>query len=294
LQITSDLATVAVNRREKRRAALSKCLRLVISHAILIVGALTMVIPFLWMISTSLKSSAGVFQYPPQWIPNPIKWDNYRELMTIIPFARYFTNTAFVAGIVTLLQLLTCSMAAYSFARLRFPGRDALFILYLSTLMIPMQVRIIPNFILMRYMGWLDTYRALIIPAAFSSFGTFLLRQFFMTLPTELEDAAKIDGCSYLRIFLSMILPLSKPALATLAIYTFMGQWNDFLWPLVVISREEMRTLTVGLRAMQGLYYTNWPILMAGSVMSVLPILVVFFVAQKQFVQGITLTGMKG
>ena len=194
----------------------------------------------------------------------------------------------------TILQLVTCSFAGYAFARLRFPGRDTLFLGYLATLMIPGQVTIIPNFILLRILGWIDTYQALILPNAFSAFGTFLLRQFFSTLPADLEDAAKIDGCSYFGIYRHVILPLSKPALSSLTVFTWLGQWNSFIWPLIVINSVEMNTLTVGLRTLQGQYNTQWTLLMSGSVLALLPVLILFVLAQRTFISGMALSGMGG
>ncbi|MBI3963049.1 MAG: carbohydrate ABC transporter permease [Deinococcus sp.] len=265
-----------------------------LTHLVLAAAAFTMVVPFLWMISTSLKKPGAVFQIPPSWVPDPAILDNYLRAFRVMPFGRFFLNSAIVASCVTLLQLITCSLAAYAFARLRFPGRDLLFLVYLGTLMIPNQVTIIPNFILMRLLGWVDTYQGLIVPQAFSAFGTFLLRQFFLTIPQELEDAARIDGCSYLHILWRIILPLSKPALVALAIFTFLGQWNNFLWPLIMTYQVEMSTLTVGLRALQGQYNTAWTLLMAGSVISLLPVLVMYVFGQKYFVRGVTLTGIGG
>ncbi|MGE5585679.1 MAG: carbohydrate ABC transporter permease [Bacillota bacterium] len=280
--------------RRLQRPRLRSVASAVVSHAVLIAGALVMVVPFIWMLSTSLKPTGDVLGYSLDLIPRPPMWDNYVKVWQSLPFARYFWNSLVVSSTVTLLQLATCSMAAYAFARLRFPGRDTLFLLYLGTLMIPGQVTMIPNFILVRLLGWQDTYMALILPEAFSAFGTFLLRQFFLTIPAELEDAAKIDGCSWSRVYASVILPLAKPALAALAIFTFMGQWNNFLWPFIVTSSEQMKTLTVGLRSFQGMYYTDWNLLMAGSLISLVPILVVFFLAQEHFIKGIALTGMGG
>lgn len=276
-------------RRKPRSVAL-----VVLSHSLLIAGAIVMVAPFIWMVSTSLKPAGDVLGYGLNLIPRPAMWQNYVTVWKSLPFARYFWNSIVVSSTVTLLQLVTCSMAAYAFARLKFPGRDTLFLLYLGTLMIPGQVTMIPNFILVRLLRWQDTYMALILPEAFSAFGTFLMRQFFLTIPTELEDAAKMDGCSWSRIYASIIIPLAKPALAALAIFTFMGQWNSFLWPFVVTSSEQMKTLTVGLRSFQGMYYTDWNLLMAGSLISLVPILVVFFLAQEHFIKGIALTGMGG
>ena len=257
-------------------------------------GALTMVIPFIWMISTSLKVIGEVFAYPPQWIPATPKWSNYVELFEVMPFQRYFVNTLYISLADTALELTTCSLAAYAFARLEFPGRDKLFLMYLATMMIPGQVTLIPRFIIMRYLDWIDTYRALIIPAAFSAFGTFLVRQYFLTLPFELDDAARIDGCSSFGIYWRVILPLATPILATLAIIAFMSRWNDLLWPLVIINSAEKRTLTVGLAAFVGEYSTNWPALMAGTTLSILPILTVYVLGQNYFVRSIALTGMGG
>jgi multiple sugar transport system permease protein len=264
------------------------------SHGLLLLGGAFMVVPFLWMLSTSLKAPGQIFVYPPQWIPNPIVWQNYARTVNVMPFGRFYFNSFFQAAAVTVLQLLTASLAAFAFARLHFRGRDQLFLLYLATMMIPFPVTMIPNFIVMRFLGWIDTFRALIIPQSFSAFSTFLLRQYFLTIPNELDDAARIDGASSLDIWWRIILPLSGPALATLAIFTFLGQWNNFLWPLIVTNSVEMWTLPVGLAAFQGQFNVQWHLLMAGSVISLLPIIVIYVIGQKYFVQGITLTGLAG
>ena len=263
-------------------------------HLLLITGSVVMLVPFAWMLSTSLKEPGDVFIYPPQWIPQPVQWENYQETVTVMPFGRFYLNSAIQAVSVTALQLLTASLAAYAFARLRFRGRDLLFMLYLATMMIPFPVTMIPNFVIMRYLNWIDTFRALILPPAFSAFSTFLLRQYFMSIPVEMDDAARVDGASSFRIWWQIILPLSGPALATLAIFTFLGQWNSFLWPLIVTNSEEMRTLPVGLATFQGQYSVQWHLLMAGSVIAVLPVLVIYIAGQRWFVRGITLTGMGG
>jgi len=263
-------------------------------HLLLITGSVVMLVPFAWMLSTSLKEPGDVFIYPPQWIPQPVQWENYQETVTVMPFGRFYLNSAIQAVSVTALQLLTASLAAYAFARLRFRGRDLLFMLYLATMMIPFPVTMIPNFVIMRYLNWIDTFRALILPPAFSAFSTFLLRQYFMSIPVEMDDAARVDGASSFRIWWQIILPLSGPALATLAIFTFLGQWNSFLWPLIVTNSEKMRTLPVGLATFQGQYSVQWHLLMAGSVIAVLPILVIYIAGQRWFVRGITLTGMGG
>jgi multiple sugar transport system permease protein len=263
-------------------------------HLLLIAGSVVMLVPFAWMLSTSLKQPGDVFIYPPQWIPQPVQWENYEETVTVMPFGRFYLNSIIQAVAVTALQLLTASLAAFAFARLRFRGRDLLFLLYLATMMIPFPVTMIPNFVIMRYLNWIDTFRALILPPSFSAFSTFLLRQYFMSIPMEMDDAARVDGASSFRIWWQIILPLSGPALATLAIFTFLGQWNSFLWPLIVTNSEKMRTLPVGLATFQSQYSVQWHLLMAGSVIAVLPILVIYIAGQKWFVRGITLTGMGG
>lgn len=254
----------------------------------------TMVIPLLWMLSTSLKDSGSVFQFPPQWIPRPALWRNYIEAWNAMPFGRFYLNSIFVGTVVTLGQVVTSSMAAYAFARLKFPGRDKLFFGYLATMMIPGSVTMIPVFILVKMIGLVDTYTALILPGFFSAFGTFMLRQFFMSLPRELEEAAKIDGCSLFGIYWRIILPLSKPALATLTTLTFMGSWNNFMWPLIITNSTEMKTLPIGLQSFQGQYETNWTLLMAGSLIVLIPVIVVFLANQKFFVEGIQLGAIKG
>jgi len=261
---------------------------------ILIPTAIIMLMPFIWMVSTSLKSAGEVFSYPPTFIPEQPHWGNYVRIFEVLPFARFFMNSLVVALAVTGLQLVTCSMAAYAFARLRFKGRDTLFLGYLGTLMIPAQVVLIPNFIVLRQLGWIDTYQALILPAAFSAFGTFLLRQYFLTIPRELEDAAVVDGANHWQIYLRVIMPLSGPALSALAIFAFLSNWNSFLYPLIVTTRVNMSTLTVGLNTLQGQYNTAWTLLMAGSVIALVPILLVFIFAQRYFIAGITMTGLGG
>jgi multiple sugar transport system permease protein len=250
-------------------------------------------LPFLWMLSTSLRTLPAVVS-DPFALPLPPLWGNYPAVFAAIPFGRSYLNTIYVTLARSLGVLLTSSMAAYAFARLRFPGRDVLFAAYLGTMMIPSQVTMIPTFALMRLLGWRDTYAALIVPQLTSAFGTFLLRQFFLTLPTSLEEAAVIDGCSPLGIFRHVILPLGKPALATLAVFTFLGAWNDFMWPLIMTDSPERFVLSVALSYLQQTNYTDWPRLMAGAVMTLLPVLAVFVAAQRTFVEGIALTGIKG
>ena len=268
--------------------------RRIVLHAALLAGAVLMVLPFIWMLTTSLKSQAAALQIPPQWIPRPLVWRNYPDVLANIRFGRYFVNTGVVAVGRVLGQLITCSMAAYAFARLTFPGRDKLFALYLAALMVPFQVYMIPDFILMKYLGWLNTFQAIIVPGIFSAFGVFLLRQSFSMIPRELEEAAVLDGANPPWILWKVILPLSGPALATLTIFTFLGSWNDLLWPLIVTRTDDMRVLSVALALLQGQYQTNWPWLMAGSVMATLPVVAVFLFAQRSFIEGIAMTGLKG
>lgn len=269
-----------------------------LAYFVLILGAITMIGPFIWMVSTSLKNPGDVISYQKpwwfDWVPTAFVWQNYQKAFDVVPFLRFYLNSIFVVICITIGQVATSAMSAYAFARLRFRGRDKIFFAYLATMMIPGAVTMIPVFILLKYLGWIDTYKALIFPAIFTAYGTFMLRQFFLTLPRELEDAAKIDGCSYFGIFWRILLPLSKPALATLTTFTFMGSWMNFMWPLIVINSHEKFTLPVGLAYFQTLHSTDWTLLMAGSVMMILPILIVFIFNQRYFVEGIKLTGIKG
>ncbi|GIV76106.1 MAG: sugar ABC transporter permease [Litorilinea sp.] len=251
--------------------------------------------PFLWMVRTSFMPPTEALKFPPTWVPPVLTFENYHNALTIQPFARYILNSAIVAMAVVFGQLTTASMGAYAFARLRFPGRDQLFLLYLATMMIPFQVTVIPLFVMVAKVGWVDTYAALIVPGLASAYLTFLLRQFFLSIPWELEDAARIDGAGYFRTYATIILPLSKPALASCGLLSFMGSWTNFLWPLIVIRTRELRPVPLGLAALQQEQgYTDFPQLMAGSVMALLPIMLVFVLLQRYFVQGIALTGLKG
>ena len=263
-------------------------------HLGLILGSSLMLLPFLWMVSTSLKLPREIFTFPPTWIPSEFAWSNYTKALTAMPFGRFYLNSLTVAIAVTLLTILTSALAAFAFARLRFRGRDTLFLIYLATLMIPFTVLLIPNFILIRQFNWYDSYQALILPPAFSAFATFLLRQYFRGIPQELDDAARMDGASSFRIWWQIIMPNSAPVIAALAIFVFLGNWNEFLWPLVVTNSPEMRTIPVGLSAFQGQFNVRWELLMAAAVVAMLPIIVVYLFAQQWFIKGITITGMGG
>jgi multiple sugar transport system permease protein len=256
--------------------------------------ALSMIGPFLWMVATSFMERLEVYQFPPRVIPSEFRWENYVEAMTLQPFGRYFLNSLIVAAATVSGQLMFCSMAAYAFARLRFLGRDRLFSVYLATMMIPAIVTVIPAFLLVNAFGWMNTYWALFTPTLSSVWGIFLLRQFFLTIPRDLEDAARVDGASEFTVFWKIVLPLSRPALATLAVFAFMASWKDFLWPLIVTNRTEMRTVEVGIASFSTLYATDWPHQMAAAVIVLLPIILVFLSGQKYFVKGVTLTGLKG
>ena len=264
-------------------------------HFVLISVAIICVVPFLWMFSTSFKLQQNVFIYPPQWFPQPFTLEGYEALFTLIPFARQFLNTLFVCFVIIAGQLLFSSMGAYAFARLRFPGRDVLFLMFLATMMVPGAVTLIPTFIVIRQFGWVNTYMALIGPYVLgSAFATFFLRQFMLTIPSELEEAARIDGASHFTIFTRLIIPLIRPALSVLAVFGFVFFWNDFLWPLIVVNSDDLKVVTVGVATLsRGYYGTRWNVLMAGASLTILPLITAYFLAQKQFVEGIVITGMK-
>ncbi|MGI8475266.1 MAG: carbohydrate ABC transporter permease [Thermomicrobiales bacterium] len=259
----------------------------------LTLAAVAMILPFLWMIATSLKPESDIFRYPTDLLPRHPTLAAYRDVWRRIPFARFFINTVIFAGGVTILSLLLDSLTAFALARLRFRGRELCFWIILATLMVPFQITLIPLFVTVFRLHWLDTYQGLIIPRATNAFGIFLLRQFFITLPRDLDDAARLDGASDFRVYWQIVLPLSKPALATLAIFHFMYNWNDFLWPLVITSSTEMRTLPAGLTLFMGQYVIEHAILMAGAVISLAPLALAFFLAQRYFVRGVVMTGLK-
>ncbi|GAA2238666.1 carbohydrate ABC transporter permease [Herbiconiux moechotypicola] len=266
----------------------------VVSQVLILVAAVITLIPFIWMVSTALKPSSEVFSNPPSLVGSSIEWQNFADAWNYLPFGRFMLNGLIVAGIGTVIVVATSAMAAYAFSRLRWKGRDGTFLLYLGTLMIPQEVLIVPMFILMRELGWVNSYQALIVPWAFTAFGTFLLRQFFLTLPDELEEAARLDGANRWTSFTRIILPLSKPALGTLAVFTFIGYWNSFLWPLLIVSDVNMATVPLGLNMFLGQTGNQWNLLMAASTISVLPSAIIVILLQKYLVNGIALSGMGG
>lgn len=268
----------------------------VLAHVLLAAGSIVFAGPFLWMLMSSLKTQYEIYTFPPKLLPESVQWINYVVVFRDQPLARYIGNSMFVSLSVTAGVILTSSLAGYSFARLRYPGRDKIFLLYLGTMMIPGAVLLIPSYALMIELGWRDTYYALIVPGLVSAWGTFLMRQFMLNIPKELEDAAFIDGASRLRIYWTVILPVSKPVIATLAIFTFMGVWNELLWPVIILRTPERYTLPMGLAKFQSRFpnRTPWHLVMAASTISVLPILILFMAGQKYYVQGIVTTGLKG
>lgn len=263
-------------------------------YALLSIGSLLMITPFLWMLLTSVKTLGESTQVPPILVPSVFHWSNYAKAIDSLPFMTFYFNTTLTTLTKTVGQLLFCSMAAFAFARLSFPGRDTIFLLCLSVLMIPGQVFIIPQYLIMKDLHWLNTLTALIVPGLFSVFGTFLLRQFFMTIPKELEEAALLDGCTYFGVYWRIMLPLAKSGMVALSIMTILWSWNDLLWPLIVNQDLEKMTLSAGLAYLQGEHSTNYPVLMAGSLLAIWPMIIVFIVFQRSFIEGIALTGTKG
>ncbi|MGI8748161.1 MAG: carbohydrate ABC transporter permease [Deinococcus sp.] len=267
-----------------------------VTFALLLAGAMLMLIPFVWMISTSLKPSTDVLTLPPRLIPKAPTLSAYQDVAGSFPIWRVLFNSLFVAALTTLGQLVISSMAGYAFARFRFWGREALFLTFLTTLMVPFAVTMTPLFIIVKTLGWTNSYFGLIVPAMFSAFGVFLMRQFFLALPAELEEAATLDGSSTLNTFWRVMLPLSGPALATLAIFSFMASWNNFLWPLLIVSDQKLMTLPLALATLQGIYpgQTQWNLIMAGTVITVAPMILLFLLAQRWVVEGVTSSGIKG
>jgi multiple sugar transport system permease protein len=279
------MSVQTLNRRNKPK---------IIIHLLLVFGALLMIAPFLWMVLTSIKTFGESTQVPPVIIPSEIQWSNFTKVFSTLPFTMFYWNTIFTTIFKTLGQLVFCSLAAYAFARIHFPGRNVLFVLILSVLMVPQQAYLIPQYLIMVELEWLNSLKALIVPGVTSAFGTFLLRQFFLSLPSELEDAAKLDGCNHFQIYWRIMLPLAKPGLIALAIFVILWSWNDLMWPLIVNSSPDKMPLSAGLASLQGQYVTEFPVLMAGALLATWPMILVFIFLQKYFVEGIALSGTKG
>lgn len=260
---------------------------------ILTVGGILCVLPFIWSLLTSLMPKMQVYQFPPQIIPDPITFDAYIKAWTTQPFARFYLNSFGVAGAVVLGQVATSTLAAFAFARLKFWGRDTVFLAYLATLMVPFQILVVPLFVIMRTLGWVDSYMALIVPLLGSPFGTFLIRQYYTTIPMSLDEAAEIDGASEFQIYLRVIVPLSKPAVAVLSVLTFINTWNSFIWPLIVINSTNKKTLPLAVAAFQNQYYTDWTLLMAAVILTTIPVVIIYLLAQKHLERGVALTGLK-
>lgn len=265
-----------------------------LKYIILAGGAFLMVFPFIWMGIASLMTAGEIQMRPPVWLPAQPQFSNYSELAQSIPIGRMYFNSLFTAGIIVSGVLLSSSLAGFAFAKYRFPGRETLFYLILATMMIPFFVTLIPVFFIVRQLGWIDTYQGLVAPGLTSAYGIFLMRQFMVTVPDELLDAARIDGASEPMIFWRIVVPLVKPALATLGTFTFIGAWNNFLWPLLALNSRELFTLPLGINSLRSLYADNTNLLMAGAAVAVLPMLLLFIFLQRYFIQGIALTGLKG
>lgn len=285
------MSSTAVVMKKKKSSAV---LRRVLLYIVLILIAVIMVVPFLWMLSTSLKTQYDAVKIPPVWIPDPPQWENYVKLFTEQPMFQFMLNTIKIVFFVVLGQLFFSSLAACSFARISFKGRNVVFFFYIATLMVPGQVTMIPTYLMFAKAGLTDNHLALILPAFFSAFGVFLLRQFFMSLPRELEEAAEIDGCNPFMTYWRIMLPLVVPAMLTLGVFTLMNTWNDYMGPLIYLSSPEKYTMTLGIAYFKGVYTTQWNLVMAGSIVSVVPILIAYLCAQKYFIEGIAFSGVKG
>jgi multiple sugar transport system permease protein len=283
-------APVETPRPRRRRRGLSSLL----SQALLTLVLLFFLAPFIWALLTALKPADEVFSTPPKPVGTRIVWSNFADAWNYLPFGRFMVNGLLVSVGGTLVVLVSSTLAAYAFARLAFRGRDRIFLIYLSTLMIPQEVLVVPMFILMQQLGWVNSYTALILPWAFTAFGTFLLRQFFFGIPRELEEAAMVDGAGRLRVLLQIIVPIARPALAVLAVFTFIAYWNSFLWPLIIVNTSNMATVPLGLDMFRGQQGSQWHLMMAASMISMLPSVVMLLLLQRYLVRGIALTGMGG
>jgi multiple sugar transport system permease protein len=293
LQNLSDTATRSDLTRRTTPAGQSGKWGYFLLHLILIVVGITALIPFVWMVATSLKGATEVLSATPTFWPQEWRWANYVEAFQQVPFARFYLNTVIVTLARVIGQIFFAALAAYAFARLRFPGRNILFLAILAVMMVPGQVTLIPNYVLLKSLGWLDSYQGLIIPSMFSAFGTFLLRQYFMTLPQDLIDAAVIDGCNPIQTFWYIALPLARSVLVAFGVLVTLWSWNDFLWPLIITNSTNMQMLSVGIAYFQGQFISNFAVMMAAATLSTLPMVIVFVLAQRYLIEGITMSGLK-
>ena len=261
---------------------------------VLLVIGLTMLVPFFWTLSSSLKYDREIFEYPIKWIPEVLRWSNYEEVWTRVNFLTYYLNTIKLSLIVTIGQGVTCSLAAYSFAKMDYPGRDKIFLCYLATMMVPWHAIMLPQFIIIKNLGFYDSHWSIILMNLFSAFGVFLLRQFMLGIPMELSEAARIDGCGELKIYSQIIMPMCKPGLATLVVFTFNFMWNDYMGPMIYLNTDKLKTIQIGLAAFRTEYGAEYGLIMAGTVCSLLPMVLIYCVAQKYLIEGIAFSGLKG
>jgi len=280
----------------RRQAHFRNGIRTLVVYVLMIALAVAMMLPFVWMVSTALKARGAEFTYPPQWVPDPVKWGNFREALTSLPFHLFFRNTLTITLANVVGTLIVASMSAYAFARVNFFGRKFWFRVVLATMMLPSVITMVPNYIIMTKLNWVDTFLPLTVPSILGggAFYIFILRQFFAGIPRELDEAARMDGAGHLRILFQIILPLAKPALASVAVLSFIANWNEFLYALIYLDSMEKKTLSIGLRLFQTQYVTRWNLMMAASTVVVLPVIAMFFFAQKYFVEGVALTGLSG
>lgn len=271
-----------------------KTVRHGILFAVMLLVGVCMVIPFIWTLSSSFKNNNEIFTYPIRWIPEIFRISNYKEVWSKIPFMTYYLNTVKLSVIVTLGQVLTCSLAAYSFSKLKYPGRDKIFLCYLATLMVPWHAIMIPQFIIIKYLGLNDSHWSLILINLFSAFGVFLLRQFMLGIPEELSEAARMDGCGNFKIYSRIVLPMCKPGIATLVVFTFNFMWNDYMAPMIYLTSDQLKTIQIGLAAFRSQYGSEYGLIMAGTVCALIPMLIIFCVGQKYLVEGIAFSGLKG
>ena len=291
VQNSIQSATRTTTRITRRQRTL---IQKTVIHLTLLAGVSLMFIPLMWTISTSLKSPGEVYLFPPTWIPNEIMWSNYYRAVTAIPFFLYLWNTVFITAVSIVGKVISITLVAFAFARLRWWGRDVMFIVMLATMMLPPHITLIPQFIMFKWLGWIDTFLPLIVPTFFGGpYLTFLVRQYLLAIPRELDDAARIDGCSDFGLYWRIIMPLAKPAVLIVVIFVFNGTWNEFLLPLIYLHNPDLFTLALGLRMFQGEASTSWNLLMAASLLSMLPVIILFFVTQRHFIQGIVFTGVK-